>query len=412
MRTTGEGGALVVHLLSHGDVGQGSGALYLVARDGGPDIDCGVDVEAWLRRVEDPRTAPLVLLLLDTCHAGTLVDAQWHARVRRGRRRAWVIGAAAADEQAYHGRFSQAVAAVLRDLAANGLDVDPSVEFVPLSTLARRVDQELAARCREGSPQRLTVTPAEVGSEPALPFFPNPNYNPAALAWLATTGEAPLRDFVEIDAVLDVRHYLGRALGRPGQADLKGACYFTGRNVELPALAWWLDGDRDQDIGLRVVTGSPGVGKSTLLGVLVCAAHPQLQQTARSVRERVGEERLPGVNAKLAAVHARGRQLGELVTSLARQLHLDNPASGGWTAAGLVTAIAAESAPARPVVVVDALDEAAHPTDVMEAAAAAPGSGPTRRSTGMSAAGRRPPMARVRPADGRCPQERRAARLG
>ena len=29
----------------------------------------------------------------------------------------------------------------------------------------------------------------------------------------------------------------------------------------------------------EVVTGKPGVGKSALLGVLVCAAHPSLRET-------------------------------------------------------------------------------------------------------------------------------------
>jgi hypothetical protein len=48
---------------------------------------------------------------------------------------------------------------------------------------------------------------------------------------------------------------------------------FTGRAPQLRQLFAWMDGDG----GVTVVTGSPGAGKSALLGLLVCAAHPGLR---------------------------------------------------------------------------------------------------------------------------------------
>ena len=368
---------LVVHLLSHGTLGEGSGSLRMAVRDS-HSHDPGWSVRAWLDDVEDHQSHPPVLLLLDVCHAGAVVEAQWSAwqarlAIQPEQRKAWVVCAAGAGEQAYAGRFSRAVAAVLRGLRR--LDVDETLEFVPLSKLVAAVERELTrlARADGAVPQRVAASPVGIGKEPAVGFIRNPRYRPEAAARLRVTSEEALRGFVaELDPVLDAGHYLSRAFGRPdlaehaghpGQAGQNSVCLFTGRERELGELARWLDGDHDPQVGLQVITGSPGAGKSALLGVLVCAAHPELRDRLLGHLPHV---QLPGRNQRLAAVHARGRHLDELLGSLARQLGLATPA-GGWTPAAFEQAVGERAAAGNcPVVVVDALDEANRPKDVVD----------------------------------------------
>lgn len=114
---------------------------------------------------------------------------------------------------------------------------------------------------------------------------------------------------------------------------------------------------------LRVVTGKPGVGKSALLGVLVCAAHPALRARAPGLWWRL--RHTPAANDRLAVVHARRRSLTEIAESLARQMGGDVSRSAkGWGVEQLL-ALAQDGA-ARPfTLVVDALDEAERPSDVV-----------------------------------------------
>jgi hypothetical protein len=368
----GDDRPLVAHVLSHGSLGEGSGSLRVAARDSHSHKP-GWNVRAWLDDVED-QPHPSVLLLLDVCHAGAVVEAQWSAWQARlasepEHRRAWVVSATSAGEKAYEGRFSRAVAAVLQGLRDDPrqLDVSEAVEFVPLAKLVRAVEQELARRSRAAGavPQRVATTPVGIGKEPSTGFIPNPGYRPEAAARQRITREDALHGFVvELDPVLDAGHYLSRAFGWPGHTDPNPVSLFTGRHRELGDMARWLDGDQDPHLGLQVVTGSPGAGKSALLGVLVCAAHPQLRNHLLGHLPRAD---LPGRNEQLAAVHARGRQLDELLGSLARQLELVMPAGGRWTPVAFEAALAARAAEGnRPVIVLDALDEADRPKDVMD----------------------------------------------
>ncbi|WP_071812802.1 NACHT and WD repeat domain-containing protein [Lentzea guizhouensis] len=113
----------------------------------------------------------------------------------------------------------------------------------------------------------------------------------------------------------------------------------------------WLSGDGSAP--LCVVTGSPGAGKSALLGVLVCAAHRSLREPTRPIWGQIVQA--PVRINDLAAVHARERVLGAVTASIARQLDLPE----NLTAAELIDAL--RTRPTRPVLVVDALDETDDP---------------------------------------------------
>ncbi|MFI6288654.1 hypothetical protein ACIBCM_28575 [Streptomyces sp. NPDC051018] len=441
------GGGLVVHLISHGHT-DSSGSLRIALADSARGD--GLDVESWLRDLER-EGRPAALIMLDVCHAGAAVRWQWNNWSMRLRaearsadaRRAWVLAAAAPEEKAFNGRFSEAVAAVLQRLRADGLETDPSLEFVPVSLVTREIRATLDRLWRDGKgmPQHLDSTPLALGEEPALRLFRNPRFAPTTLARLRLGAEDSLRSFLaELDPVLDAHHYITRAFG--ARDDSVGSCLFSGRDAELAVLTPWLnntpasplpaqqspapltdtslpdpslpDTSRPQtrepgapqpgaggaggphsggrkpgaretgaaqpetarsrvppspagppSPSLAVVTGGPGTGKSALLGMLVCAAHPQLR---RALLERLPRQpRLPGRATAFAAVHARGRETGQLASSIGRQLGLPVPAAG-LTPVQLIGALRRRAERGHPVatVVVDALDEALNPADVVD----------------------------------------------
>ncbi|ONF70442.1 hypothetical protein AVR91_0216625 [Amycolatopsis keratiniphila subsp. keratiniphila] len=238
------------------------------------------------------------------------------------------------------------MAAVLRQLAVDGLGTDPSRRYVSFPAFARRIAERVEAM--PGLPQRVHATPLDPAQDvPELPFFPNPRFvdDPQRMARQAI--ESPLRSFLdELDDVFDAEHFLGRV-----------GSHFAGRRRQLRTLARWMDG-AEPTSGLRVVTGSPGVGKSALLGALVCAAHPVLAAAVPHVRTRLEAAGCPSRNPYLGAVHARQRRVPELVDSLVRQFGLPQP-SRGRSVSGLIAELA--GLPVTPVVVVDAVDEALDP---------------------------------------------------
>jgi hypothetical protein len=174
-----------------------------------------------------------------------------------------------------------------------------------------------------------------------------------------------------VDPALDEERFRGRLHALPW------VC-FTGRVDQLRRLATWMDSHNDLadpsgrddggGAGLRVVTGNSGVGKSALLGVLVCAAHPRLRESTQQLWWVAAHR--PSQNPHLAAVHAHQRGVAEITASLGRQplgsygARYPGPEvfPGGEvfpadarTPAEPIVAIAGLAV--RPVIVLDALDE-------------------------------------------------------
>ncbi|QIY93082.2 AAA family ATPase [Streptomyces sp. S1D4-11] len=351
---------LVVHIAAHGLLARaGSGGLYVVGSDG-EAVDEAVD--QWISLIEDhPRAdRPLTLFLLDLCYSGTSAVLPWHQRLETGERRAWVIAASGPDEPAFDFRLSRAIAMVLRRYQEATLRVDPSQRFIPPlgggpgDQPRRRRDEPDRRHGPAGDHQPGTVRgpvgPPAVLPQPAV-RRPRP---PRA------DGGSGRRTFPLLDEGLDVRHFLLRAAGSEALSQMPGRGYFHGREAELADLSEWCNGGGGP---LRVVTGKPGVGKSALLGVLVCAAHPALRARAPGLWWRL--RHTPAANDRLAVVHARRRSLTEIAESLARQMGGDVSRSAkGWGVEQLL-ALAQDGA-ARPfTLVVDALDEAERPSDVV-----------------------------------------------
>jgi WD40 repeat protein/carbon monoxide dehydrogenase subunit G len=344
-------GVLIVHVVTHGQVADGNATIYLLGSDG--QVHQDTDVAHWLTSLHNVGTKPLTLFLLDMCQAGTAARLPWQA-LASGSVRGWVIAASRGDRPAYDGRFTRAVTNVLYALAMGELDIDPVLEHVPMDTVARAIGREVnrLAAAEDAYPQQVTATLVDISAGvPELPFFPNPAYRDDPRAKLRADLDPGLTPFLDdLDEGLDARHFVERAAGAgplPEAAwDLRGC--FTGRAEELRRLSPWLSGEGDAP--LHVVTGSPGVGKSALLGVLVCAAHPMLREQTRAVWGRIAQR--PLLLRDLAAVHARRRGVAAVTQSLARQLRLAETGASSE----LVSVVAER--PRRPVIVIDALDEA------------------------------------------------------
>ncbi len=355
-----EPGLVVVHLLTHGSQGPGRGVLYVLGPDG---AEVPTSVGEWLNRAEKRRgDCGPTLFVLDVCHAGAAVEYQLQQLVDAGSQRAWVLAAAGGRDPAYDGRLTSAVAQVLDGFRSGKLPVDPSMRHIPLRRLFGEVDRLVRDQSQGSYPQQIhsSYVPLHVDVD-QLGFFPNPG-------WARQDDDARGHVAAELAALLDEafdpRHFMRRAGAAEAVFGQVGRGFFHGRAEQLEQLRGWVMGAGP---ALRVVTGKPGVGKSALLGVVVCAAHPALREPTRDLWDRLADMPPPMPEGCLAVVHARRRTVAEITASIARQWQLPAPRgsddSNGetWTGQQLIKALGRSLA--RPgaiavtrLLVVDAVD--------------------------------------------------------
>ena len=356
----GEDGLLLVHVLSHG-IRKDGAALHIVGGDG--DGHWTSDVEDWLRTIARTPRMPRALFLLDVCYAGAAARLPWQLSTLGRNDRVWVIAACQAEHEAFDGRFSQAVANVLNRLATSEIDMDLAPAHIPLQTVALRISQEVKHLIDQaaGSPQQVVGSPADITTDLShLRFFPNLRHAPTNRGLArghVDVGTAPLLD--DVDETLDALYFMDRAAGHQQLREGRVIGCFSGRDTQLHTLCDWLDGD--DDVPLRVVTGSPGAGKSALVGVLICAAHPLLRNPTMPLWQ--GIARRPRANPDLAAVHARQRTTIEVAASLRRQFRLPPAPDDTVDVDGLLDLLAQRH---LSYVVIDALDEADHPQAMLD----------------------------------------------
>ena len=412
IRAATDDDVLIVHVLTHGDVGDATRKLYVIGTDGSRhDL---ADVEGWLTMVQDGVRPPLVLFVLDICEAGLAARLPWQGATADGTSRAWVIAACGPQEQAFDGWLTRATTTVLRRLRAGDLDIDAGVEFVPYRKIAQEIRievRQLAQTAENGLRQQVTGTLLDsTVADPYLPFFRNPAFTPNPLAIMRGREDPALASFTDgidesatrssplvsgngsaawdsgaeglpDDTDLSARHWADRTRGHGLITAAPDDGCFSGRTAELSELVPWMQGYQwtqgDAPRTLYVVTGGPGAGKSALLGVLVCAAHPKLRDATHRLWSLASQA--PGLMPHLVAVHARQRDLTDVTACLAHQLasvlNRSNPQAGASTdevaediamdAVQVVAAVTAATGPV-PVVVLDALDEAVGPQEIVD----------------------------------------------
>lgn len=358
----GDTQVLVVHIVAHGRLAEtGERDLHVVASDG---TDLDDPVSTWISLIESHPTKPrpLTLFILDLCHSGAAATLPWHLQMQVGDRRAWVIAASGREDKAFGYRLSRATAMVLGQYLEGTLAVDPSYQYIPLPTIAQEIAREVTQLSKaEGYAQEVAGSSVPLTARVHdLPFFPNPRHRSQE----SMLSEVDVGIASMLDEVFDPRHFMLRgASAEPLERGVSGQGYFRGRDAEVRTLATWFNG---QGPGFRLLTGKPGVGKSALLGVLVCAAHPILRGATQGLWLSLSVK--PGRNKRLAVVHARRRDLAQITDSIARQMgaaEKDRPVDG-WDTQGLLKLGQANPGPPYTLVI-DALDEAERPEDVTQA---------------------------------------------
>ncbi|MDX3112216.1 ATP-binding protein [Streptomyces scabiei] len=364
---------LVVHIVGHGELAASSSEKLYVLDPQGERLT--VPVTHWIELIEDHpgRHRPYTLFILDVCYAGQVALESWHTRQEVSGRRAWVLAATGAQQQAFGYRLSQAATQVLHRYRDGELRIDRSLPYIPAKTVYQEIERVVSrlVDIDRGPVQHIltSLVPSHVDID--LPFFPNPVYlghtDPGSPGELLENVPPEIARLTEWAG--DPEHFRRRASGGHPVAREGEYGYFSGREAEIAELATWLDGGGPL---LRVVTGKPGVGKSALLGVLVCAAHPALRKATRGIWSHLHIR--PGENDRLVVVHARRLTLDQMVQSLEQQIRAicptgrsDASSPGMGPAAHLARLLDAPDDGTPVTVVVDALDEAEEPQDIASA---------------------------------------------
>ncbi|MFF4583330.1 AAA family ATPase [Streptomyces sp. NPDC001373] len=347
----------IVHFAGHG-VSRGR-VLYLQVHDSSPaDLpESAIDVGRWLNEVEHGSDQSPVLFLLDVCGAGAATDYQLFQDVPEGDRRTWVIAACTADESAFDARFTKATARALERLRLGHWDLSPALSHVPVEAVADEIARELV-RLGEGYPQTVMHSPRRAASLPVPEFFANPAFSTDGWQRLWSRLRLAVRELAaEFDPGLDPVHFLTRASGRLDDAAAMTGCLFTGRTQELTQIRSWLASDEP----LLLVTGSPGAGKSALLGVTVFLSHAQLAELSTVLVGRIPAQYRPERRyPNLVAVHARHRSMDEVIASIMVQLTPEDaePAVASSEQALDELKRMAQDLPEPVVLILDAIDEA------------------------------------------------------
>jgi WD40 repeat protein len=150
-------------------------------------------------------------------------------------------------------------------------------------------------------------------------------------------------------------HWLPKARGGPIKSS---AWYFTGRERALSELVSWLSIPRG-DGRARVVTGSPGAGKSAVLARLVTLADAEerMRLDQAGLLKSIRHDVLPPAGSIDLAIHARGKTLADIAALFGQRL-----VSADLSAEQVIEAL--EKNDGGFVVVIDALDEAVEPSKI------------------------------------------------
>ncbi|MEU7186483.1 caspase family protein [Streptomyces sp. NPDC045369] len=354
---------VVLYFAGHGVV-EDRGRHYLLCWDSRDD-----DLAATALATEDVVRilcqGPLrrLLVVLDTCAGGagaaegagvalqTIAYRQSGGDASTG---LWFLASARRKDVAQEGTFVSAFRAAVDTTTGR---TGQRQQYLDLTELVKAVNERLDA---DGRGQRAELASGLVTG--LAPFLPNSGFRedlPPVGTDLEVQRRVASRDLTE--------HFGPRSRGVEFESEQ--GIYFSGRVRVLSHLVRWLTA-ADGDGRGRVVTGSPGCGKSAVLGRVVALSDSLYRD--RLDLSGVDPATIVPEGCVTAAVHARHKRLEEVVERIAQTLG----AEYGGTAALLQELTRRGRRGAPVVIVVDAVDEAGSDT-----AADAGGHGEPRRIT-------------------------------
>ena len=156
-----------------------------------------------------------------------------------------------------------------------------------------------------------------------------------------------------------VRHWRPRARGVSIESER--GYRFRGRTAALSRIVAWLDRP-ESDRRVLVVTGSPGVGKSAVLGRIVTTADSAIRSSLptddQAVRASLG--------SVSCAVHVKAKTALEVAEEIARAASARLPEQTGDLVPAVREVLAERDGGQRFNLIIDALDEAASPAQARE----------------------------------------------
>jgi WD40 repeat protein len=154
------------------------------------------------------------------------------------------------------------------------------------------------------------------------------------------------------------RHFLPRAMaGNDTSGNGEHGWWFTGRHRALTDISRWL-ARPDPAVPCTVVTAAPGSGKTALLGMIVALTRPDRRSSVPVAALGLPKTALPDVGTVDIAVYAKGLTGPDVLAGLAAAAGV-----AAVTPRELVAAL--NSAGSRLTAVIDALDEADDPPDLI-----------------------------------------------
>ncbi|QES40726.1 hypothetical protein DEJ49_06695 [Streptomyces venezuelae] len=381
---------VVLYLACHGVTAEHSGRHYLLLADSDTrDLrGTALPTEDLVGLLWEDTPVARLLVLIDACYAEEGADSALRTALEARRTGNSVtdptstglviIAASRRKEEAVAGALSAAFDRAVRSQATAG----HAPAHIGIGQVMRAIREDPLVPPTQRANWSVTHAVADIPD-----FLSNPRHVP---------GASGLK-LEEIDRIIDLTarerrartaeltgFFLPRARGT--DVPTEEVWDFTGRHTALTDITDWLAPHRAAD-RLCVVTGDPGSGKSSLLGmvtVLTDAAH-----AAAVVRAGL-PARLPEPGAVDVAVNASHKTKRQLLDALA--------AASGCAAASLGALAAHLQARTEPLVVLmDSLDEALDPHDTVEELIA-PLIDPRRQLPLRLLVGARPHIARLLPA--------------
>ncbi|MEU1257732.1 ATP-binding protein [Streptomyces chartreusis] len=345
------GDAAVVFVTGHGVTSDGSHWTVLRSTESGRLRSTALrtaDLIAWLSETDIQH----LFLVLDLCYAGQ--TAAETVTFDRPFPQTWlVLPSATKDQEAVTGALTTAIAEFLDELAS---PIGAKYGLRPLLDVTEFLD---AIQAKLGPGQQLTPLQGSQRSG-AHPCLPNPHYRESS-----TVPVTAQRNDLALPEQ-DLRTHWGpRSRGVVGP--MEPGWLFTGREELMREL---IDATSAAEVGCVLVTGCAGSGKSAVLARLVTLSDPAFREQHSTELNRIPTHLVPPAGSVDAAVLATGKTSHEVIDQLCRALGVPEPEG---SSAGLMPLDAWITswqywltAHDRPItIVVDALDEAANPPDLL-----------------------------------------------